>query len=188
MYGTKIASAHASEDGRTSLELDNGETLSADVYIPAMGLTPMSGFVPETLRDAKGYVRTNEKTLRVDEAGARVYAIGDVGSYSENSIVEIYDSIPVLGTNMKRDLLAAHSDVDAKAAGPDRVFKLGMVNTQLVPVGRSRGVGNLLGWTVPSFLVWLIKGRDYMAWSAKDTLTGKKWAKESTWKAPKAEV
>jgi hypothetical protein len=43
--------------------------------------------------------------------------------------------------------------------------------TQLVPIGRSKGVGALMGWEVPSWVVWAIKGRDYWLWT-----TGKLWS------------
>ena len=60
--------------------LHDGEELDADIYIPATGVRPMSEYVPQDLKDKKGYVINNESTLRVDAAGPRVYAVGDVGS------------------------------------------------------------------------------------------------------------
>ena len=36
-----------------------------------------------------------------------------------------------------------------------------------------------MGWRIPSFLVWLIKGRDYWLWTTGDLWSGKQCAKES---------
>ncbi|KAF7187436.1 Oxidoreductase phnG [Pseudocercospora fuligena] len=182
VYNTKVSSAKKEPNGKTKVQLHDGEEVVADIYIPAMGVQPMNQYIPKALLDASGYVKTNEKTLRVDQAGALVYAIGDIGSYSSNSIVDIYDSVPVLGTNIERDLRAGNG----KPAGPDREFK-GKPTTQLVPVGRGKGVGEVFGWKVPSFFVWLIKGRDFMSGRARDDhLMGNKWIKESSWKSSEA--
>lgn len=32
--------------------------------------------------------------------------------------------------------------------------------TQMVLVGRSKGVGVVMGWRIPGWLVWTIKGRE----------------------------
>ena len=183
-YKTKLTSTKTLDNGRTEITLDNGESITADLYIPAMGTTPMSSYVPPHLLDDKGYIHTNAKTTRVDNAGPRVYAVGDVATYSDNGILAINDSIPVLETNLQRDLLAAHRDTDAKPTGPDREYKPNLKETQIVPVGQSKGVGAVFGWRVPSWFVWLVKGRDYMAPRGVDFVMGKQWAKESSWKPP----
>ncbi|KAK3616790.1 hypothetical protein LTR56_025721 [Elasticomyces elasticus] len=181
-YETKVSSSHSEPNGKTVVVLHDGEEIETDIYIPAMGIQPLSSYVPAELKNEAGYIKQNIGTLRVDAAGARVYAIGDVGEASHNSIMDIIDQIPVLTTNIRRDLLAAHKDIRAKADSKDRVFQVNTTETQLVPVGRSKGVGAILGYRLPSFLVWLIKGRDFMLSGAGDMLDGKKWAKEAAWK------
>jgi apoptosis-inducing factor 2 len=130
-------------------------------------------------------VNTNKKTLRVDAAGPRVYAIGDAGNYSRGAIHLIYEAVPVVATNLQRDLQAYTSASDEnlnKPKGPDREFKEDTSETQFVPVGRSKGVAAVMGWRVPSFLVWLMKGRDFLLWSVPSIATGDKWNSESKWK------
>lgn len=177
-YNVKVASTESLEDGRTRAMLHDGEELDADVYIPATGVRPMSEYASEHLKDKKGYVINNASTLRVDAAGPRVYAVGDIGTYSRDNILDIIDSLPVAVTNLKRDLLAAHSDPDAKPEGPDRQYVRNEKETQAVPVGRSKGVGAVFGWRFPSFLIWLIKGRDYMIGSAYQRVDGEAWVKD----------
>ncbi|KAK5149043.1 hypothetical protein BJ546DRAFT_528581 [Cryomyces antarcticus] len=182
---------------QTLIHLDNGSTLEADIYIPATGVKPNSAFVPANLKTDKGYVKTNGKTLRVDEAGPRVYAAGDVGSYTRGGVMDIYDAIPVVLTNIKRDLQHAATsgasspssnnnekqpELAGNAPGSDRTYKANLKETQLVPVGRSKGVGAVFGWKLPTLMVYMIKGRNYMIDNAVTLQRGTKWEKENGWK------
>jgi NADH dehydrogenase FAD-containing subunit len=161
-----------------TLTLENGKTLVADLYIPATGTRPNAEFINKTLLTAGGRVDTNTLTLRVDKAGPRIYAIGDVASYARPAIHHIHSAIPILCANIKRDLLLA-SGRDTSSVGEDRVFKEDTRETQLVPIGKNKGVGAVMGYQLPSLLVWLIKGRDYWLWTMGDLWSGKQWAKES---------
>lgn len=170
-YNTRVVSAEPAADGQqTTVTLDNGETLLADVYIPAIGATPNTSFLPDDLLDSRGYVNCNSATLRVEGAGsaARVYCIGDCGNYCRGGILDLYDALPVLGANMAVDLGAsgfkARNYVDKKA------------ETQVVPVGRGKGVGAFNGWKLPSMAVNMIKGKDYMTSRMPEITTGSKWA------------
>jgi apoptosis-inducing factor 2 len=83
----------------------------------------------------------------------------------------------VLCANIKKDLL--HAVDDKKATGEDRIFKEDTRETHMVPIGKSKGVGAAMGYQMPSFLVWLIKGRDYWLWTTGNLWSGKQWSKES---------
>ncbi|KAI0395510.1 FAD/NAD(P)-binding domain-containing protein [Xylariaceae sp. FL0594] len=204
VHNTRVASVKPATAGFTVadvassavLTLDNGEVWEdVDLYIPAVGATPNTAFVPPSLLDADGRVRTDPATLRVIIGGAGaaagVYAIGDASSAARPSIHNITSMIPVLSANIRRDLLlAAGSGGDDNnnndksggvvlSPGEDRLFKEDTRMTQLVPIGRSKGVGAIMGFKVPSFFVWLIKGRDYWLWTTGNLWSGKQWAKES---------
>ncbi|KAF2237905.1 FAD/NAD(P)-binding domain-containing protein [Viridothelium virens] len=183
VHGVKVVGSEARGDGQTVVRFANGEESAVDVYVPSVGVTPNTGFVPQGLKNERGYVKTNAKTLRVDEAGPRVYAIGDVGSYTRGGVMDIYDAVPVVMTNVKADLMAGSSVTDEKARAKvqDRLYEPNLKETQIVPVGRSKGVGAVFGWKLPSFMVWLIKGRDYMVAQAQVMVNGTKWEKESKW-------
>lgn len=177
-YNTKIYSAKT-QHGKTTLVLHDGEEIETDLYIPGTGVEPMSSYAPDHLKDSKGYIIQNNSTLRVDAAGARVYALGDVGSYSNNGIFAILSAVPVFGTNIKRDLLAMHANPKGRPRDNDRLYAPQTKEMQIVPVGRSKGVGAVFGWRVPSLFVWLIKGRDFMVPKAKSNVDGSSWTKES---------
>ncbi|KAF3909710.1 hypothetical protein AA313_de0209013 [Arthrobotrys entomopaga] len=168
VYNVSVISNTVDTDGKTTVNLSDGQQWTADVYIPAWGTVPNSEYVPADLKNDRGYVKTDATTLRADvTAGPRVYVAGDVGDYSRGGFHNLYAAIPVLVTNIKRDLLAAAAamvtsdGIDAKLEGSDRLFVPNNSETQAVPIG-PRGVGAVNGWWLPSFLIWLAKGRDYM--------------------------
>lgn len=180
--GTKVTGVSPPESGtdltlptKATVSLSDGTELNADIYIPAVGMTPNTSFLDKTLLMSDGRVETNHSTLRVDKAGDRVYAVGDVGSYARPAVHSILNAVPVLCANIKRDLLLASGG----EAGAERSFKEDTRETQMVPIGRSKGVGAAMGYRLPSFLVWLIKGRDYWLWTTGDLWSGKQWEKES---------
>ncbi|KAL4904042.1 hypothetical protein BDW74DRAFT_155056 [Aspergillus multicolor] len=160
---------------KTEVKLNNGQSLHADLYIPAYGTIPNSSFLDDSLKAPDGRVATNPTTLRVDKAGPLVYAAGDVSDYARAAVHILTEAIPVLCANLKRDLL---SDAGQTVSGEDRIFKVDESETQLVPIGRAKGVGAAKGYRVPSFFVWLIKGRDYWLGMTQGTWSGKAWAKE----------
>ncbi|KAH8433884.1 NAD(P)/FAD-dependent oxidoreductase [Aspergillus melleus] len=159
---------------KTTVSLDNGETLEADIYIPAMGAVPNTSFLSESLLASDGRVETNTSTLRVDRAGPRVYGIGDASSFGKPSVHNITEAIPVLGANIKRDLLLASGKTETEVGG-DKIFKEDTRVSQLVPIGQNKGVGMAFGYTLPSSVVWAIKGRDYWASMLVKIWTGKQW-------------
>ncbi|CZR60611.1 uncharacterized protein PAC_10507 [Phialocephala subalpina] len=163
---------------KATVTLEDGTTLEADLYVAAFGTRPNTGFIDRSLLIADGRVETNASTLRVDKAGPRIYAIGDVGSYARPAVHLIPEAIPVLGANIKRDLLLA-AGKEESAIGEDRKFEEDKRETQMVPIGKSKGVGAAMGYALPSFLVWAIKGRDYWLWTTGNLWSGKQWAKES---------
>ncbi|KAJ5999890.1 hypothetical protein N7481_000299 [Penicillium waksmanii] len=160
----------------TTVTLDNGQILETDLYIPATGTTPNTGFLDEILLAPDGRVETNKSTLRVEKAGMRVYAIGDAASFARPTVHSIFKAVPILCANIKRDLLLSDGATEAEA-GEDCVFTEDTREAQLVPIGRSKGVGAVMGYRLPSFLIWLIKGRDYFLWTTGKLWSGEQWTK-----------
>ncbi|KAH6697554.1 FAD/NAD(P)-binding domain-containing protein [Plectosphaerella plurivora] len=158
--------------------LSDGRVLQADIYINATGMTPNSKFMADKLRRADGRIETNAATLRVDGAGPRVYAIGDVASSARPAVHNILSAVPVLCANMKRDLLLDAGKTESEVK-PEREFKEDTRETQLVPIGRGGGVGAFMGYQVPSIMVWMIKGRDYWLGMTGGLWSGKQWEKET---------
>lgn len=73
---TSVAPAGAGTDNvstKATLTLNDGKRLEADLYIPAIGTRPNTGFLDKNLLTTDGRVDTNASTLRVDKAGPRMY-------------------------------------------------------------------------------------------------------------------
>ncbi|KAK3217307.1 hypothetical protein GRF29_1g2606601 [Pseudopithomyces chartarum] len=163
---------------KATLTLDDGSVFEADLFIPATGYKPNTGFISNDLLSSNGQVETNPSTLRVDKAGPRIYAIGDVSTYARPAVHSIMAAIPVLGAHIKRDLLLAAGKSEIEV-GMEKEFKEEKKETQMVPIGTSKGVGAAMGWRLPSWAVWLLKGRDYWLWTVEPVWSGKQWAKEA---------
>ncbi|KAF1964806.1 FAD/NAD(P)-binding domain-containing protein [Bimuria novae-zelandiae CBS 107.79] len=150
---------------KATLKLDDGSTLEVDLFIPATGYRPNTGFLSKDILDAStSQVATNPFSLRVDKAGPRIYAIGDASNYARPAVHSIMAAVPILGANIKRDLLLAAGKAESEV-GAEQLFKEEKRETQMVPIGKSKGVGAAMGWRLPSWAVWLIKGRDYWLWT-----------------------
>ncbi|KAF2440647.1 FAD/NAD(P)-binding domain-containing protein [Karstenula rhodostoma CBS 690.94] len=163
----------------TTLNLSDGTSLEADLFIPATGFSPNTKFLANDILDSStNQVDTNPSTLRVEKAGPRIYAIGDACNYARPAVHSIMAAVPVLGANMKRDLLL-DAGVPESQVPAEKVFKEEKRETQLVPIGKSKGVGAAMGWRLPSWMVWIFKGRDYWLWTVEPVWSGKQWAKEA---------
>lgn len=185
VYNAKVARVDMpeQEDGKTTVHFDGGsgrEPIQADVYISATGVTPNTEFVPKALLNERGYVKTNPSTLRVDEAGPRVYCLGDVGSYTRGGVLDLFSAAPALGSIIAFDL-GVIPGTGQKAEGSKgkgtKDFKTDTSESQLVPIGRKQGVGAFKGFKMPSRGVTMMKGKDYFLSTMKDTTWGNKYAK-----------
>jgi NADH dehydrogenase FAD-containing subunit len=76
--GAKVASTRAGADGKTEVVLDNGETITTDLYLPTMGLVPNSEYVDKKFLTEKGLVVADD-FLKVTNADG-VWAAGDLVS------------------------------------------------------------------------------------------------------------
>jgi NADH dehydrogenase FAD-containing subunit len=176
VYNLRTTGAEEQADGKTLVHLNNDTEVECDLFIPAMGVRPNTGFVPDNLLNDRGYVKTNGSTLRVDEAGPRVYCLGDVGSYTRGGLIDLIEAVPAAMTNMKRDLLAAHSDPEAKPTDLDKQYKTIAEETQLIPIGQTKGLGAFSGFKLPYFMTYHFKVKDYFD-CGHEFASGSRWVK-----------
>ncbi|KAH7121060.1 hypothetical protein B0J11DRAFT_56015 [Dendryphion nanum] len=162
----------------TRVKLNNNTVLEVDLYIPATGTQANTSFIPAHLLANNGRVNANPQTFRLENTVERIYSIGDCSAaFTRPSIHNILSAIPILCSNIQRDLLIAENGGDASASHiKDQLFQEDMREMQLVPIGRSGGVGAAMGWALPGWLVWLIKGRDYWVWTTGRLWSGRQWA------------
>jgi len=174
MHNTRLLSAQDTPGGKTRCVLSNDITIAADLYVAATGVHPNTSFLPSELLDPAGYVVTDPELMRVDRAGERVYAVGDCASFSKNYVLDVYEAVPILIHNMRNDLLAYEITEEGGTGAEEELAKLedarylqNPTDTQLIPITRRGGVGVIYGHKLPSFMVHLMKGRDYGIKKAK---------------------
>ncbi|KAF9691596.1 hypothetical protein EKO04_010544 [Ascochyta lentis] len=158
------------EEGEQSVvSFGKNSTEVTDVFIDATGGRPNSSFLPTDWTNGKGFVRTNEKTTRVEGANSDgVYALGDVASYSDGTLNGVFRAVPAMGSALGTD---AARRLGGQAAFPVRHYSP-MVGTQLVPTGPKGGVGQLFGWRIFSSMVWAIKSRAFFVDNAPGIVIG----------------
>jgi NADH dehydrogenase FAD-containing subunit len=184
MYNTRVESATKigeEEGAKTKVQLSNGESMETDIYIDATGMRPNTSFLPKEWLDNRNKVACNPKTLRVEHesAGPRIYTVGDVGSYTRGGVMDLADAVPVAMTNLRTDLVA---HLSGNAPGGDRHYNPNLKEQQVVPVGTQKGVGAFSGYSLPSVMVSMMKGRDYMIGMLADGLMkGDTYKKEGKW-------
>ena len=90
---------------QTVVTLSNGEVLTVDVYIGAVGDKPNSQFVPKEWLNEKNRIKNDRNTLRLDVPGVEgVYVVGSVGSYSDGSILDTKLGYKAAVESVKLDL------------------------------------------------------------------------------------
>jgi NADH dehydrogenase FAD-containing subunit len=76
---TKVDGSVQAGDGRQTLTLSGGNTLTTDLYIPTFGVIPNSSYIPEKYLNANGFVVVDDY-LKV-KGLENVWAIGDISSH-----------------------------------------------------------------------------------------------------------
>jgi len=148
-YGARVSETRpsAADPSKTEVVLANGETLTTDLYLPTMGLIPNTGYV-----NAK-YL-TENKLVDVDEflrvkGTTGVWAAGDVVSKPRAGFMITQKQAAAVGKNIEL-ALASKEPIVAKGLPVDILA---------CSVGRGRGAGRMNSFKLPSFGVWLAKGR-----------------------------
>lgn len=152
--------------GKTEVVLSDGSKQVVDLYIDATGGIPNSQFLPPSWLDSRKKVVADATTLRATAAGANIYSIGDVASYSKGNVLDAAWVVPALGYSVYEDLSKGGKALKEKR------YKQIQKAMGMVPIGPKGGVGVIFGWRVPSWLVWLLKGRDFMMSKAGGIATG----------------
>lgn len=149
-YGSRVQEARPRDDGKMELVLINGETIVTDLYLPTTGLIPNTEYIPAKHLSSDPAYRSVlvDACMRVDGA-TDVWACGDVVSKPRAGFFITQKQ----AAGVAKNVLAAIAGQEPVAVkGPP-------VDIFACAVGRSRGVGRMNSIRLPSFMVWLAKGR-----------------------------
>lgn len=146
----RISGQKVSEVGKTHVTLADGRTLSADVVVQAVGITPntdwIKGFAPEWL-DVRGQVRVGEDLSVTGHD--RIFALGDCSDIDEPKMLKMAD------TQGKFLATSIIQRINGEATAPyDRFTK----KLTILPFGAKDGVA-LLPLGQEGTVVWRPLGR-----------------------------
>ena len=193
LHDVKVVDVHPATAGGPQgeaapkmLALSNNTTRTVDLYLDATGMRPNTAFLPKEWLTERGHVKQNPEYLRgnVESMGGRVYAVGDAGSYSHGGVIDVLFGVKPMCRSIGADLakqLAADDSAKAVAAAKGKkalqeAKYWTLRDSQFVPVGSKTGVGQIYGWGLPSFLVVMIKSKDFMIPTVKPRAEGSDYA------------
>lgn len=162
-----VESAEYDSDAKQwTVTVAGGETLTADLYISAMGTIPNNGFIPPSLLNGQGWVDVDRhlRAMNGQAVEPNVYALGDIAAHEERLLLRVPSQVSATVTNLKHDITG---DGELKAYLPEEEWK-----AMLVPIGKSTGTGFIGSWRVWGFLVSFMKGRDFMVGKAPSLVGG----------------
>jgi apoptosis-inducing factor 2 len=141
LYNTKVSNTTQAK-GKTIVELNGGkETLEADLFIPVLGTTPNTSFLPREMLDDAGFVKQTASLL-VD-GQKNIYVIGDAGNLEDSrgylADLQVQHLVKVLDAK-----LSGGADPGEYKVDPKMSFGLSL--------GKSRGTGQMGTWKVWSLV------------------------------------
>ncbi|WQF80840.1 Putative FAD/NAD(P)-binding domain, FAD/NAD(P)-binding domain superfamily [Colletotrichum destructivum] len=152
-----------------SVKLSNGETLTADLYLPLFGVRPNTTFVPEHLLDDKGNVKLKHD-LRV-EGLINVWGVGDVGNLEAKQLMRAEGQALHLADNLDAVLTGNETKVkDLKLTLKPQVF---------VTIGKKKATGQFNTMKLPGFIVSAAKAKTFFTEKGPGLVAGKNIARAS---------
>ncbi|VVT54031.1 uncharacterized protein SAPINGB_P003872 [Magnusiomyces paraingens] len=139
---------------RTTITFQDGSKATYDCCIPATGNTPNTQYLPDGTLDSEGYVLA-DSYLRMlnDNPNKNIYVIGDLLSGGRETMADISNSqILSLKATLIHDVVDSSYPLKKYVISPP---------SYLVPISKKGGVGTMNGFTVPSVVVTMMKGRDF---------------------------
>ncbi|KAH8680850.1 hypothetical protein BX600DRAFT_428827 [Xylariales sp. PMI_506] len=155
VVGTKIL-----DDGKTEVELKNGDKIVTDLYLPTMGMLPNTEYLPDKILKEDKFVAIDE-FFRVKNA-TNVWGVGDIVWIPRGSFVQ---------TDAQAAGVAKNIDLTLSGKNPVAV-KLLPVDIFVCAVGRKRGVGRVGPVKLFSFLIHQLKGKTLGIDRMKSVVTG----------------
>ena len=172
MRGARVESVQETASGSSTtttsiITLSDGQTLEADLYLPAHGIQVNTSFVPKKLLDEEGNVKL-DSSMRVTGT-SNVWAIGDVGNLEPKQLTVTDGQIIHLSSALHAVLTSTTTGSGAvvpvyRPEGKTMVF---------VSLGRRHATGQVGGWRLWGWLVNYVKGRRLFVDTAQGYVGGK---------------
>ena len=182
------------EGPSTTVTLSDGSSKTVDLFIDARGASKINnGFLPKTWLDETGRVRTKDEYFRVKGDGQSeiegIYVLGDIVAGSDNTALQLDAQVPVVGSSFSVDVASKLGhDVGGTggllswipgfgSGGPAQKKFKPMKDTIIVPIGPNGGVGQMMGFQMPNFMVKKAKAEKFLVELVEPALSGAKYKK-----------
>ena len=148
--------------GRWNVKLNDGDSLTCDLYISAVGVLPNSSYLSRHLVTDEGWVIVDKNLAAT---GARnVYALGDITSNKTWTALSVEGQVKVVVANLVADITGK---------GTKQPYKKGTHPLLLAPIGKSGGTGQMWFFVPWSFMVGFIKSKDFFIPKAATFISAK---------------
>ncbi|KAF2117129.1 hypothetical protein BDV96DRAFT_490438 [Lophiotrema nucula] len=178
----------------TTITLSDGSSKTVELFIDARGAQKInSDFLPQSWLGSTGRVATKDAYFRVKGDGqsdvSGIYVVGDIVEGSDNTAIQLDAQVPVATSSFAVDVASKLGQDTSSSGGllswipglgskgvSQKEFKP-MKDTILVPVGPTGGVGQAMGFQLPSFMVKKAKAEKFLDNLVEPNVTGSKYAK-----------
>ena len=155
---TKVTDTTQAKNGKQTLKMKSSdgsiEYLTVGAVIHATGLAPNTSFMPASMLNEHGLIK-QDGYLRAT-GHKNIFVAGDVGDLEPAKASFLDTQVQWLVKHLPAYFSSASGDLPLQPYKKDGVEPR---NLEVLTIGKSRGAGHLGSWTVPSLLVWWVKGR-----------------------------
>jgi len=167
IHEARVKEVHTAEsqdaDPKTSLNLSNGATAAADLYLPLFGVQVNTSFVPTSLLDSARNLDL-DPTMRV-KGTENVWGIGDVGNIEAKQLT-VTDAQII-------HLAAALDCVLTGNSGQVKEYKPSSKKMIFITMGKKYATGQIGNWRLWGWLTAYVKGRMLFVDTAEGYVGGK---------------
>lgn len=150
VVNTRVMNVTTTPTGKQSLELVTITTknematniLETDLYIPAFGIQPNTGFIPTTMLDTDGRVKVDRETLQAIDHTV-IFALGDACNFEASKGKYADAQVRFLAPALQERLAGRHMPI----------YKASETLVFAVTIGRLRGTGQVGSWRLWGWIV-----------------------------------
>lgn len=161
--GTQTAQAGEKETPQTKLVLSNGSEITADLYLPLIGVQVNTSWLPRSLLDSAGNLLLDSR-MRV-QGVTNIWGIGDVGNIEVKQLTVTDAQIIHLSTTLDQIVTGNQTLIkDYKPSSKAMIF---------VSLGKKYATGQVGGWKLWDWIISYVKGRKLFLDTAEKYVGGK---------------
>jgi NADH dehydrogenase FAD-containing subunit len=123
-----------------------------DLYLPCVGVTPNTSFMPKNLLNPQGSIMVDE--YMAVKGASDIWSCGDAADIQAKKVMYAAEQAAYLGKILQSVLTTGKKTGDPYKPNPKPMGA--------VTVGRAKGFGQMGSWSLPSFLVMFLKGKTMM--------------------------